>query len=232
MTDVVIAARHVDHHFGTGPRRIDVLRDVSVEVRAGQFAALVGRSGSGKTTLLQILGLLATPAAGEVVIGGRAVTGLSSRSLAALRREMLGFVFQAGNLLPQHDALTNVLLPWAGATGPGRERALELLEQFGIADRARHRPDQLSGGEQQRVALARALVNRPRVVLADEPTGSLDADNERSLLGLLRAMADADTAVLVITHSPTVAAAADTTWSLVDGRVQHDAAEPGAGWLR
>lgn len=218
MSDEVLAGRHIEQSYGVGARRIEVLRDVSLAVHAGEFAALVGRSGSGKTTLLQILGLLATPTAGEVLIDGTSVRGESARRLARLRRDTLGFVFQAGNLLPQHDALSNVMLPSA-QPGGSRARAMELLERFGMADRAHHRPDQLSGGEQQRVALARALVNRPRIVLADEPTGSLDVDNERALLGLLRALADDGTAVLVITHNPAVAAATDITWSLADGRL-------------
>lgn len=232
MSDEVLAGRHLVHSYGAGARRIDVLRDVSLAVHGGEFAALVGRSGSGKTTLLQILGLLAAPAGGDVIIDGAPVRGATNSALARLRRDTLGFVFQAGNLLPQHDAVDNVLMPWNDSRAAGRARAMELLERFGIAERAHHRPDQLSGGEQQRVALARALVNEPRVVLADEPTGSLDLENERTLLRLLRELADEGTAVLVITHSNSVAAATDTTWRLVDGWLSLssvDSAEESAG---
>lgn len=230
MSDEVLAGRDISHSYGAGTSRTEVLRDVSLAVHAGEFAALVGRSGSGKTTLLQILGLLAAPSAGEVLIDGTSVAGASGKTLARLRRDTLGFVFQAGNLLPQHDAVSNVMLPWAGQSSEGRRRAMELLERFGVADRAHHRPDQLSGGEQQRVALARALVNRPPIILADEPTGSLDADNERLLLRLLRELTDDGTAVLVITHSPTVAAATDTSWSLV-GSLSSACSEPAGGTI-
>jgi ABC-type lipoprotein export system ATPase subunit len=204
----------VSRTFTTGSGRVEVLRDVDLTVEAGRVAALVGRSGSGKTTLLQILGLLAPPSSGEVLVEGRSVSGLAGRELADLRRRAIGFVFQASNLLPQHSALSNVLIPWVGPRREGEDRARGLLETLGVGSRAHHRPDQLSGGEQQRVAIARALVNRPLLVLADEPTGALDSDNEERLLGILRGIADEGTGVLVVTHNVAVAATADAIWQL------------------
>lgn len=215
----VIEGRDIVRTFADGTRRIEVLRGASLSLAAGQIGALLGRSGSGKSTLLQMLGLLAAPDAGTVRISGRDTKGMSSRQRAKVRAKDLGFVFQASNLLPQHNALNNVVLPFLGSPSEGRARATLLLEDLGLGDRTEHRPDQLSGGEQQRVALARAMINEPVVILADEPTGSLDATNEHALLDVLRALAARGTAVLLITHSESVAATAAVRWSLDDGRV-------------
>ncbi|MEV0963718.1 ABC transporter ATP-binding protein [Streptomyces sp. NPDC049910] len=218
-------------------RRVDVLREVDLCVRGGEVTALVGHSGSGKTTLLHILGLLTPPDNGRVLVGGTEGTrpmdtsGLSDGALADLRRNRLGFVFQSYNLLPQHSALRNVVLPFLGGRGEGEERARTLLARVGLAERADHLPSELSGGEQQRVALARALVNDPPVVLADEPTGNLDAESEDLLLGLFRDLADEGRAVLLVTHNPTVTAFADVVHRLEKGALsssgrQADPVEP------
>ncbi|MFD0315894.1 ABC transporter ATP-binding protein [Streptomyces flavalbus] len=202
-------------------RGIGVLRDVDLGVRGGEVTALVGPSGAGKTTLLHILGLLTPPDSGRVCVGHGAdevdTTGLGDRALADLRRARLGFVFQSYNLLPQHSALRNVLLPYAGRAAEGAERARALLERVGLAERAGHLPGELSGGEQQRVALARALINDPRVLLADEPTGNLDTCNEETLLGLFRELADEGRAVVLVTHNPAVSAVADTVYRVDAG---------------
>ncbi|MCW2643288.1 MAG: putative oligopeptide transporter, ATP-binding protein, partial [Dactylosporangium sp.] len=178
------------------------------------------RSGSGKTTLLQIVGLLMPPDSGSVLIDGRDAWGLSDNDRTELRRSSLGFVFQAFNLLPQHTALRNVTLPHRGSARTGTAKARELLERVGLAARAIHRPNELSAGEQQRVALARALINDPLNVLADEPTGNLDAANERVMLTLFREIADEGRAVLLVTHSEAVAASADTVLRMSGGALR------------
>ncbi|MFH8750597.1 ABC transporter ATP-binding protein [Streptomyces rimosus] len=204
-------------------RRVDVLRDAGLSVRGGEVTALVGHSGSGKTTLLHILGLLTPPDSGRVFIeaadgtGPVDTSGLPDAALADLRRTRLGFVFQSYNLLPQHSALRNVVLPYVGSRGEGEARARELLARVGLAERADHLPGELSGGEQQRVALARALINDPPVVLADEPTGNLDTDSEDVLLTLFRELADEGRAVLLVTHNPTVSRSADVVHRMEQG---------------
>ncbi|MFF3845992.1 ABC transporter ATP-binding protein [Streptomyces sp. NPDC002328] len=217
MVNALLRAEAVGKSYSLKGERIDVLRDVDLTVRAGEITALVGRSGSGKTTLLHILGLLAAPDRGRVLVGEADMSGLGDGALADVRRRRIGFVFQAYSLLPQHSALRNVLLPHAGPRARGEERARGLLDRVGLAGRARHAPGELSGGEQQRVALARALINDPPVVLADEPTGNLDEAAERVLLGLFRELADEGRAVVLVTHDPAVSDAADVVHRLDSG---------------
>ncbi|WP_406496490.1 ABC transporter ATP-binding protein [Streptomyces sp. NBC_00846] len=204
-----------------------MLQDVCLSVNAGEVTALVGHSGSGKSTLMHVLGLLTEPDSGQVLIEGKDTAGLSDGERADLRRDRIGFVFQSYNLLPQHSALRNVALPWSGRLREGNARAAELLGRVGLAERAGHRPGELSGGEQQRVALARALINDPRVILADEPTGNLDTDSEQLLLGLFRELADEGRAVLLVTHNSVVSDFADTVHRLADGKLE-PALEAGA----
>ncbi|MDW6062123.1 ABC transporter ATP-binding protein [Streptomyces sp. FXJ1.4098] len=212
-------ARAVHKSFALRDHRVDVLRGADLCPAPGRITALVGHSGSGKTTLLQILGLLLPPDSGSVRIEERDAWQLSDNERADLRRRRIGFVFQTANLLPQHSALRNVALPRPGDAHHARRAARELLDRVGLAGRADHRPGELSAGEQQRVALARALVNGAGTVLADEPTGNLDADNERRMLRLFRETADEGRAVLLVTHSPAVADVADTVLSVTDGHV-------------
>ncbi len=208
------------HGSGRGERRI--LDGVDVEVRAGELVAIVGRSGSGKSTLLQILGGLDRPDAGSVTVAGRPVTGASERSLSALRRDEIGFVFQFFHLLPELDGAANVLLPATlpGAPPGGAERGRALIARLGLQDVAGLRPHQLSGGEQQRVALARALVGDPSLVLADEPIGNLDAGAGDVVLSLLRGMADEGRAVVMVTHQAEATADSDRVLELADGRLR------------
>jgi putative ABC transport system ATP-binding protein len=213
----LLRAEGVGKSYPLRGRRVDVLQGVDLAVRGGEVTALVGHSGSGKTTLLHVLGLLTPPDSGRVWVEDTDTTGLGDGALADLRRGRLGFVFQSYNLLPQHNALRNVLLPYVGRRAEGESRARTLLERVGLAERADHLPSELSGGEQQRVALARALVNDPPVVLADEPTGNLDTDSEEVLLALFRELADEGRAVLLVTHNPTVSDAADTVHRLEKG---------------
>jgi ABC-type lipoprotein export system ATPase subunit len=206
--------------FRLRDQRIDVLNGAGLSPSCGQVTALVGRSGSGKTTLLQIAGLLATADAGSVRIGDVDATHLSDNRRADLRRSTIGFVFQAFNLLPQHSAARNVALPYLGGDRAGRAKAMRLLDRVGLAARADHRPSELSAGEQQRVAIARALINDPMVILADEPTGNLDAANEAAILTLFRDIAAEGRAVLLVTHSTAVAQAADTVIQMNQGATE------------
>ena len=214
-----LRAEGVGKSYRLRDRRVDVLHSADLTADRGRITALMGRSGSGKSTLLHILGLLTPPDSGRVLIDGTDTAQAGDEALAELRRRHIGFVFQAYNLLPQHSALRNVQLPargpWRATAGRGRE----LLERVGLADRAGHRPSELSGGEQQRVALARALVNEPTVILADEPTGNLDEANEELMLRLFRELADEGKAVVIVTHNRSVSAIADEVLTMAGGRI-------------
>lgn len=201
---------------------VHALRGVSLDVTAGEYVAIVGPSGSGKSTLLQLLGGLDEPSSGSVLVDGVALAELDDRALTRLRLTRLGFVFQRFHLLPVLTAVENVELPMAEA-GVGRAerraRALELLRYVGLEGRAGHRATQLSGGEMQRVAIARALANRPAVILADEPTGELDAGTGRGVLDLFRRLNRDGTTVVVITHDDRLAAEAGRVVQMLDGRI-------------
>ena len=220
----VLEARDVVHTYRDGEVSTPVLKGVNVTLDAGTFSALMGPSGSGKSTLLTILGTLMRPTGGVVEIAGRSVFDLGERGISAFRNRTLGFVFQFHHLLPDFTAVENVMFPSFAieghATATARKRALMLLDQVGLADRAEYRSTQLSGGQKQRVAVARALMNQPRLVLADEPTGNLDTESGTRMMALLRQIAAAeDTAFLISTHDADVAAACDRTIRMVDGRV-------------
>lgn len=203
-------------------QRLDILRGASLEARPGETLAIVGRSGAGKSTLLHVLGGLDRPEAGDVFIHGRGLYALRAGRRTRLRAEAIGFVFQAYHLLPEMDITENVMLPGM-ALGRHSRRALRaraeaLLERVGLADRLRHTPLELSGGEQQRAAIARALMNEPPVILADEPTGNLDAKTGDQVLALLFELTKERHAVLaMVTHSPETAARCDRTLTLQDG---------------
>lgn len=211
----------VQRGFGTGRTRIEVLRNVTLSLSAGEIVALTGPSGAGKSTLLHTAGLLELPDAGTVSLAGEACNELSDQRRTALRRNYLGFVYQFHHLLPEFSALENVVLPQmiAGVSKRvARDKAHELLATVGLAERAGHRPGQLSGGEQQRVALARALANRPRVLLADEPTGNLDHHTADSVFDmLLDAVRGAGLAALIATHNPDLARRMDRAVTIRDG---------------
>ena len=219
-TSLAVEARGLSRVYGNGPDAVPALHDVDLSIAAGEFVAIMGPSGSGKSTLLHLVGGLDRPDAGEVVIEGEALAGLDDEALAHLRRRRIGFVLQFFNLFPLLSARENVAF---SLLLDGRDDALVLadaaLERVGLSGRAEHRPGELSGGEQQRVAVARALVTTPAVVLADEPTGSLDSLAGEDVLRLLRAAADDGQAVLLITHDATAAAYADRVVRLRDGAV-------------
>lgn len=229
-----VEAVGLDRRHRHGANVVRALRGVSLTIGEGEFVAVTGPSGSGKSTLLHVLGGLDVPDAGQVMIGGQALGALSDDALTVFRRRRIGVVFQAYNLVPTLSATENVALPLlldGVARRSAHTRADEVLEQVGLAARCRHRPDQLSGGEQQRVAIARALVTGPAVVLADEPTGSLDSHTAAGVLALLRrAVAETGRAVVMVTHDPTVAAQADRIVRLVDGRVDEGSAPRAASW--
>lgn len=206
---------------------VEVLKGIDLEFPQGQFASIVGPSGSGKSTLLYILGALDRPTSGSISISGRLLDRLSQNQLAELRNELLGFVFQFHFLLPEFSALENVLMP-ALIRGAKREEiewyGRELLARVGLEARANQRSTRLSGGEQQRVAVARALINRPRIVLCDEPTGNLDTRNSEAVYQLLRQLNEENgQTIIVVTHDPDFAARTDRTVRLVDGLIDHDA---------
>jgi putative ABC transport system ATP-binding protein len=206
---------------------VEALKGVDFAVRAGEFVAVIGPSGSGKSTLLNVLGLLDVPTAGTVCLDGRDVTTLDDEALTRARKESIGFVFQDFYLIPTLTATENVELPTLFDDGPTASgRAADLLGRVGLADRLDHRPDQLSGGQKQRVAIARSLINEPAVVLADEPTGNLDQDTGRSVLGEFRRVCDAGVGLVAVTHDPLVTEFADRTVELTDGVLTREDAGP------
>lgn len=188
-------------HYRQGKTVVRALDGVSLEIGAGEFVSVVGRSGSGKTTMLDLIGLLLRPTSGRVLIDGQDAGQLKDDRRADVRGQRIGFIFQEFNLLPGLNGVENVMLPLRYTRSnvkDGRARTVELLEAVGLEDRARHRPDELSGGQQQRVAIARALVNRPTVVLGDEPTGSVDTQTSQELVGLMRSLNRAEGVTFVI----------------------------------
>jgi putative ABC transport system ATP-binding protein len=208
---------------------VQALRGVSFAVHSGEYVAIVGPSGSGKSTLLQLMGGIDTPSAGTVELLGTRLDQLADRELTRLRLTRLGFIFQRFHLLPVLTAQENVELPMAEAGIPRRERgerALDLLRYVGLADRAKHRATQLSGGEMQRVAIARALANRPVLLLADEPTGELDAATGQEILTLFRRLNQDGTTLVVVTHDEHLSEDASRVIHMLDGRIQSDTPTP------
>ncbi len=230
MSSGTVQLRAVTRRFSLGATSVTALDQVSLTFPKATFTAVMGPSGSGKSTLLQCAAGLDRSTSGSVTLGGTELTGLSETELTLLRRERIGFVFQAFNLLPSLTAEQNVALPLRLAgRRPPKARVREVLEQVGLGDRARHRPTELSGGQQQRVALARALITRPEVLFGDEPTGALDSRTGREVLGLLRAMVDREgRTVVMVTHDPVAASHADRAVFLVDGRVNGELIGAGA----
>jgi len=221
----MIRLEHIHRTFPVGEAEVQALRDVNLDLQAGEYVSIMGPSGSGKSTLLNIIGLLDRPTAGLYRLDGEDVTGLSDRQQSQVRREKVGFVFQFFHLVPRLSAAENVELPLVLAGISPEERAplvSRLLEEFGITGRAHHRPDQLSGGERQRVAIARAMVMRPAVVLADEPTGNLDQTTGKEVIHLLEELNGKGVAVLLVTHDPELGRRARRQVRMTDGRIQSD----------
>jgi len=230
MTDQlapVVEFRAVSKTYGSGTARVEALTDVSVDIRAGEFTAVIGPSGSGKSTFMNLAAGIDDPTSGEVWVAGHALHQMDDDARTLLRREHVGFVFQAFNLVPTLSALENVLLPFelAGRRVDRDERAWvdALIETLGLADRAEHRPAELSGGQQQRVAIARALASRPRIIVADEPTGNLDTRSSREVLALLRtASREYHQTIAMVSHDPVAASYADRILVIADGRIVGD----------
>ncbi len=223
----LISCRDLTKVYRMGDQEVHALAGVSLDIRAGEFVAIMGPSGSGKSSLMNLIGALDRPTSGEMWINGRSLMKMSRDELADLRNETLGFVFQQFNLLARHDALANVKLPLRYArhdVGDIDERAKECLEMVSLADRMDHRPMQLSGGQQQRVAIARALVNRPRILLADEPTGALDTRTTGEIMKLLQDLNARGITVILVTHEPEVAAYSQRQIHFRDGRIESDSA--------
>lgn len=220
----VIVAEGVTKRYATGQGSIDILRGVDLRVEVGEFVAIVGASGAGKSTLLHILGGLDHPTEGRVELLGTDLTGLEEPLTSRVRNRRAGFMFQFHHLLPEFTALENVMLPARIDRRPEREvrqRALALLESVGLADRAQHRPGQLSGGERQRVALARALMNKPDVLLLDEPTGNLDRETGLAVFAMVEALRDAEgMTALMVTHNFELAQRTDRMLKLQSGRLE------------
>jgi len=215
-------------HYKQAREVVKALDGVSLEIGAGEFVSIVGRSGSGKTTLLDVVGLLLRPTSGQVLIGGEEAGRLKDNQRADVRGQRIGFIFQEFNLLPTLNVLENVMLPLRytkSRVASARARALELLEAVGLEERLKHRPDELSGGQQQRVAIARALVNRPAIILGDEPTGSVDTQTSQELVGLMRWLnREEGVTFVIVTHDLDLASRADRMIGLTDGRVISDQA--------
>jgi putative ABC transport system ATP-binding protein len=230
----LLVARNLAKNYPMNGEAVHALRGVSLAVEAGEYAAVVGPSGSGKSTLLQLMGGIDIPSSGTVEILGTTLASLSDRELTRLRLTRLGFIFQRFHLLPVLTALENVELPMAEAgipRAPRRERAAELLGYVGMAHRATHRATQLSGGEMQRVAVARALANRPALLLADEPTGELDATTGQEILALFRRLNHDGTTLVVVTHDERLAEQAGRVIHMLDGRIQSEALSSSAAPL-
>jgi putative ABC transport system ATP-binding protein len=227
----VVVLRDVRKVYGRGEGAVAALDGVSAALSPGSFTAIMGPSGSGKSTFLNVAAGLDPPTSGSVALGGTVLAGLSERRLTILRRERIGFVFQAFNLLPSLTVAQNIALPLRlDGRRPRRSAVSEIATRVGLDKRLRDRPAQLSGGQQQRVAIARALITRPEVVFADEPTGALDTRTGHEVLALLREVVDKDGhTVVMVTHDPVAAAYADRVMLLADGRVAGMLEAPGAG---
>jgi putative ABC transport system ATP-binding protein len=229
----VLQATNVTKTFGSGGAGVTAVDGVSLTAGNGEFVAVIGRSGSGKSTLMNLLGGLEKPTSGSIEIDGRDIARLHDRDLVHYRARHVGFVFQSYNLIPNLTALENVMLPmeFAGTrTAERKQRARVLLDQVELPGATQSRkPGKLSGGEQQRVAIARALANRPRLILADEPTGNLDSHTSETIVNLLRLLAQsAGTTVIVVTHDPALASRADKTFHLQDGRLARSSTKTGS----
>ncbi len=222
---MIIKLSNIAKAYKIGTETIHALRSVSLEIHKNEYVALMGPSGSGKSTLMNVLGCLDTPSDGEYILNGISVAQMLDNQLAEVRNKEIGFVFQSFNLLPRSTALENVMLPlvYAGFNKADRlKRAQEVLEQVGLGERMMHRPNELSGGQRQRVAIARALVNKPAIILADEPTGNLDSKTSIEIMGLLQEIHRNGNTIILVTHEEDIAQHAHRIVRLKDGLVERD----------
>ncbi|MDG3012112.1 ABC transporter ATP-binding protein [Rhodococcus sp. D2-41] len=232
VPDEITAARavHLSKYYGSGDTQVRALDDVSVAFRRGEFTAIMGPSGSGKSTLMHCLAGLDSASDGSVIIGDTELRGLSDKEMTRLRRDRIGFVFQAFNLVPTLTALENITLPSdIAGRKPDRDWLDSVVGRLGLRDRLDHRPSELSGGQQQRVACARALAGRPDIIFGDEPTGNLDSRSSGEVLGILRSsVTDLGQTVVIVTHDPRAAGYADRVVFLADGRIVDELRDPTA----
>ncbi len=223
--EVIIQTEKLVRNFSLGKQTIHVLKALDFSINKNEYVALMGPSGSGKSTLMNILGCLDTPTSGKYILNKQDVSALSDDELAEIRNKEIGFVFQTFNLLPRSSALDNVALPlvYAGMSKEDREkRALEVLEQVGLGDRVQHKPNELSGGQRQRVAVARAMVNKPSIILADEPTGNLDSKTSYEIMALFDAIHRQGNTIILVTHEEDIAQHAHRIIRLKDGEIERD----------
>ena len=222
---ITISLRGIKKLYKIGDQEVAALNGIDLDIKEGEFAALMGPSGSGKSTLMNILGCLDRPSVGSYKLDGQEVAHLSDNSLAKTRNQKIGFVFQNFNLLSRISALDNVALPlvYAGVDSDEREeRAMYFLEQVGLADRADHQPNELSGGQRQRVAIARALVNDPQIIMADEPTGNLDTKSTKEIMDIFEKMHGMGRTIILVTHEPDIAVCASRQLLVRDGVITRD----------
>ncbi len=225
MGEIILQAKNIDKSFSNGKTKLSVLKDFSLDVDVGQIITIMGQSGSGKTTALNILGTLDQADAGELSINGKQVHDMNETELSTIRNRDIGFVFQFHHLLPEFSAIENILMPtWINGADDRRDRALDLIEKMGLSERKDHFPSQLSGGERSRVAVARALMNKPKLVLADEPTGNLDEKNANKLIDLLgKINKDFRQAIVLTTHNPKIARIGHKQFFLENGSLSEKA---------
>ncbi len=225
MNKDVIILENISRNYTVGTETVRALRSISLRIKENEFVALMGPSGSGKSTLMNLLGCLDTPTGGSYILNDKNVSHLNDNELAAIRNKEIGFIFQTFNLLPRSSAIENVMLPmiYSGINKTERiKRAEEVMKSVKLVDRMTHKPNELSGGQRQRVAIARALVNKPSIILADEPTGNLDSKTSVEIMGLLEEIHKKGNTIIVVTHEEDIAQHAHRIIRLIDGKIESD----------